>query len=454
MFNSIRLRLTLWYVMVLLGIVIATGVITFVMLSRLLTDEVDDSLRASANSVVGQVESGGLQALGTPTTAPVDDRQDGGGNGGNGVLDGHDGEEEEDHEEEEEHEVRFFTPQSGDTFYLVLSPDGNVLANPLNVSIAGLPDPEEAAAAASSGESWTDLTAGGNEYRIHSRAIREEGEATAVVQVGRSLEEHERQLQSVLLVLGLAGLGGLVLAAVGGLLLAGRALAPARLALQRQQEFVADASHELRTPLTVVRGNAEMLEMTSSGLGDEGRGYVEGIVGQVQYMERLTEDLSSLARLEQGEAPLRRQDFALEALLQDLAADTRMLGRHKGILVETESSPVTVNADRDRLREAILVLVDNAVRTSPPGGTVVISGLQANGGLVIEVADSGPGIPAEHLQRLFDRFYRVDTGRSRSEGGSGLGLAIAKAIVEAHGGTITAQNRPEGGALFRLSLPM
>ena len=435
MFEGIRLRLTAWYVAVLLVIVLVTGAITYLMLSSSLRDEVDNSLQSSARGIAAQVEESGLSSL----TPPV------GGFGEDG-----EGEESGD----EDHEVRFFTPSSGDTFYMVVSPDGQVLANPLNVKIAGLPDPVSAQLAADSGASWSDLNTNDEAYRLYSYAIRHDGETVAVVQVGRSLEEHQRQLEKVLVVLALAGFAGLALAAGGGLLLAGRALAPAREAFQRQRSFVADASHEVRTPLTIVRGNAEMLVMSAGDrLTEEERKYLAGIVGQVSYMERLTEDLSMLARMDRGDTPMRCEEFDLKAVMDEVASDGRLLGKSKDVAVDVDAPDIRIEADRDRIRELLLLLVDNAVRAVAQDGRVTLAARETDDGVEIEVADNGPGIPEEHRHLVFERFHRVDTGRSRSEGGSGLGLAIAKAIVHAHGGDITADRTPGGGAVFRIHLP-
>jgi signal transduction histidine kinase len=439
-FDRIRLRLTAWYVLVLFAIIAMMAGITYVMLSNSLENEVDDSLRASARSIASQVEEQGVSSL----TPVVSDGE------------GDDDDEEEEEEGDEDHEVRFFNPASGDTFYLVLSTDGSVLANPLNLNIDGLPRGGDAETAVNKGDAWSELSVGDDDYRLYSYPVQHDGETLAVVQVGRSLEEHQRQLEGALLVIGISGLVGLALAAVGGLLLAGRALAPAREAYQRQRTFVADASHEIRTPLTVVRGNAEMLELTArEKLTEEERSYLTGIVGQAQYMQRLAEDLSVLARLDQGgEVVIPTEPVDLLVLVEDVAADTRVLGREKNINVQTTVEAASLPGDRDRLKEALLAIVDNAVRHSPASGTIRLFLETGEHRVVITVSDEGPGIPPEHMAHIFDRFYRVDVGRSRLEGGSGLGLAIARAIVHAHGGEIRVSSAAQGGAVFEITLPL
>jgi signal transduction histidine kinase len=428
-FNRVRLSLTAWYIAVLLGIVLVVAGIIYIMLSRALEDEVDDSLRASAVSIASQVDEGSLEGVG--------------------------GEGDDDHESEDEGEFHFFTEGSGDTFYFVLSPDGSTLLNPSNVHLDGVPSASAASAALDSGEDWATIDAGGADYRLYSLAIRDEEREIAVVQVGRSLAEHRRQLNSVLLVLAIAGGSGLVLAGAGGLLVAGRALRPVRQAFDRQRAFVSDSSHELRTPLTVIRGNAEMVRLSAGdALSAEDQRSLSGIVEEAQYMEHLLSDLSRLASLDEGRTPLHVEAVPLGPLLESMAEAARSLGQEKSLTVAVEGadSPAA-GADPVRLREVLMALVENAVRYAPDGGRITLRAEPEGHGARITVTDSGAGIAPEDVERIFDRFYRADEARSRDAGGSGLGLAIARAIARAHGGTLTADNPPEGGARFTLRLP-
>jgi two-component system OmpR family sensor kinase len=221
---------------------------------------------------------------------------------------------------------------------------------------------------------------------------------------------------------------------------------------RRKSRFVSDVSHELRTPLTAIRGAAETL--LDEGLPPEDRKrFLSTIVAESDRLARLASDLLTLQRIEgaTGELPLLRVDLrqvsalAIEAL-EPLAAE-------RGVTVTIDGDAAEVLGDRDRLQQVIANLVDNATRMAPTGGSVTVRLRTEEDQSVVEVADDGPGIPDADLQRLFDRFYRAESSRARATGGAGLGLAIVKAILASHRGTITASNRPEGGAVFTVSLP-
>jgi two-component system OmpR family sensor kinase len=167
-------------------------------------------------------------------------------------------------------------------------------------------------------------------------------------------------------------------------------------------------------------------------------------------MDRLVEDLLILARAERG-ALVQPRPVPVLDLLDDLRRDMPLLGA-KRFEVNAEAAG-TIDADPDRVAQVLRNLVSNAVRHGGPEGVVRVSVSPADGGARFSVSDDGPGIRPEQLERIFDRFYRTDEGRGRSEGGSGLGLAIARAIVEAHGGTIRAESRPGEGATIRFELP-
>jgi signal transduction histidine kinase len=459
--------------LILLAIVAVTGVVTYVAFSRSLSDEIDDSLRSSAQAVASQIEGRDLDSISSAapldvtsaTPDPAADSSDGGDGEGadddSGEDEGEDnsgrggGDEDEDEDEDhEDDEVSYFTIAGSDTFYLVLAPDGTALVNPENVQAEGVPDLEAAQHALADGDAWSTASAGDTEVRLYSLAVRDQSDAAAVVQVGRALAERDRQLATLLIVLIVSGSIGLACAAIGGLLIAGRALRPIRTSFERQRAFVSDASHELRTPLTIIRGNAEMLGMRDiASLSEEDRQGLEDIIGQSQYLEQLVVDLSLLARSDEGQLPLRRESVAVDRLLEDMKRSAAQLGAEKQLKVHAMSpAGMTVHADPVRLKELLLALVENAVAHTPAGGSVTLDA--RNGTTVaISVADTGPGIDPAQLERVFDRFYRVDEARSRNGGGTGLGLSIAYAIAHAHGGSLTAENVPGAGARLTVTLP-
>jgi signal transduction histidine kinase len=219
-------------------------------------------------------------------------------------------------------------------------------------------------------------------------------------------------------------------------------------AFGEQRRFTADASHELRTPLAVVSGHVEMLrdlEMDAAERADE----LALISDEVARMGRLVDDLLALARLESA-APGSHQPLEIASLLQEAAARGRGLG-HRTLTVNA-APDLWVSGDPDQLMQALLNLVGNAVAHTADGGTIALDAEARDGVVRITVGDDGPGIRREELARVFDRFYRAQGPRSGPSGGSGLGLAITKRLVELHGGTIRAQNRPAGGAAFTIDL--
>jgi two-component system OmpR family sensor kinase len=221
---------------------------------------------------------------------------------------------------------------------------------------------------------------------------------------------------------------------------------------QRLRRFVADASHELRTPLTSVRGYAELFRRGAADRPDDLAIVMSRIEAEAVRMGVLVEDLLLLARLDQGRA-IERQPVDVAALVAELVDDHRML--YAGWPIELHSSEVPhVLGDELRLRQAIGNVLANARLHTPAGTPIAVSVSQRLDEVVIEVADRGPGIPADELERVFERFFRADPSRARASGGSGLGLSIVASIAEAHGGRVEAENRPDEGAVFRLVLPL
>jgi two-component system, OmpR family, sensor kinase len=221
---------------------------------------------------------------------------------------------------------------------------------------------------------------------------------------------------------------------------------------QRLRRFVADASHELRTPLTSVRGFAELFRRGAADRPDDLAIVMSRIEAEAVRMGVLVEDLLLLARLDQGRA-IERQPVDVAALVGELVEDHRMLHAEWPIELNADDVP-EVLGDELRLRQAIGNVLTNARLHTPAGTPIVVSVSQRPDEVVIEVADRGPGIPADELERVFERFFRADPSRARASGGSGLGLSIVASILEAHGGRVEAENRPDGGAVFRLVLPL
>lgn len=240
----------------------------------------------------------------------------------------------------------------------------------------------------------------------------------------------------------------------GAVLLVVRDLSESEALARIRQDFVANVSHDLRTPLTSLRGYAETL--LEGGLEDveHREGFVRVIRDSAVRLEALVEDLLSLAELERPGARPRLETFDLRAAVERQAAAYRPAAGHAGITLTLEpGAAVPVAADRPRIEQAIANLLDNAVKYTERGGVRVTLGAEA-GWAWCEVADSGEGIPGEHLPRIFERFYRVDPARSRGKGGTGLGLSIVKHVIALHGGDVSVESAPGKGSRFRFRIPV
>jgi signal transduction histidine kinase len=214
---------------------------------------------------------------------------------------------------------------------------------------------------------------------------------------------------------------------------------------QRRRRLLADLSHELRTPLTVIRGE---IEAVLDGLHDPQS--LSHVVDEVDLMERLLEDLRVLTLTEAGRLQLHRETLDIEILVGDVITSFATLLESHGVVttVEIQTDLPEIEVDHHRLRQVLANLISNAAAQMPEGGSLRVQAREEGTWLVIEVSDTGPGIPEDRLERVFERFVK-----SGDSSGTGLGLSIARDLVEAHGGTLDAANRPEGGARFSLRLP-
>ncbi|HEV2664125.1 MAG TPA: ATP-binding protein [Blastocatellia bacterium] len=235
-----------------------------------------------------------------------------------------------------------------------------------------------------------------------------------------------------------------------------------------QRQFMTDASHELRTPLSVMRTTTQVILERPRRDENEYRDALAMIDDQTRRLARIVDDMFTLARADAGRRPLAQSSFYLDELIAETARAASVLAARKGVTVETSRSPeVHYYGDEHLLRQMLLNLLDNAIRHTPAGGGVRVSLNQFEKRCEVIVADTGEGIPAEAQQRVFERFYRVDKARSRSDGnnnvangangaggGAGLGLSIAQWVAEAHGGTIRLVRSDPGGTVFAIALPL
>ncbi len=346
--------------------------------------------------------------------------------------------------------------EGGDVVLYGVDADGNVVVNERGFTFTELPDQKSLAEALSGETDERVVRVSGGEVRIVSLPVRSpSGEIIGAVQAARGQTEFQSELK-IALYTSLAGIIiGAVIAPLTGLFLARRAMRPINAAFASQRAFVADASHELRTPLAVLRANAEMLERVPDLSEADVRAEARNLVGEVDEIARLVDDLIFLAQADEGAPGLfAHTPVDMSALVVNEVDAQRNRAHAAGqALVADIAREVTVVGDASRLRQALRTLIDNAIHYTPNGGTINVSLGKEGAIAILSVRDTGPGISAADLHRIFDRFYRSDAARGQRSGGSGLGLAIAKSIVEAHGGTISAESKPGEGASFTIRVP-
>lgn len=276
---------------------------------------------------------------------------------------------------------------------------------------------------------------------------------TVIVQVVGDRTDEQRTLSVLLVVLIGGGLVAVVIALILGWLYADRALVPIRDAMRRQREFAADASHELRTPLAIVKGSIEHLRRHRDRPVAEVGAALDDLEASSDRLTALVEDLLVLARTDSGAVELTIAPTDLGEVALDAVGELASVAANADVEIRIDAEPLPLNGDAARLHQLVVVLVDNAIRHAAAGGgrRVDVSVRGFDGRAILTVEDDGAGIRPEDLPRVFDRFWRAADAPA---GGTGLGLAIARWIVERHGGTIKATNRPDArGARFDVRLP-
>jgi signal transduction histidine kinase len=293
----------------------------------------------------------------------------------------------------------------------------------------------------------------------HMRILTERGtlrgpfaDTRIVIQVGRSEESIvDAQLHELMLMMVLGLPVAMAVAGVGGYVLARRALAPVEHSYEQMRRFTADVSHQLRTPLTAIRSVGEV--GLRAGRRDESnyRTIIGSMLEETDRLAVLVDRLLTLSRAETKQALLQPDAVNLAELAEDVAGHLGVLAEEKGqsLSVDAAGAPTAV-ADRLVLRQALINLVDNAIKFTPAGGRISIRVSASDGTALVDVSDTGPGIPIDSRGRIFDRFYRGDDDAGT---GTGLGLSIAKGAVEANGGALTLAHSGPDGTTFRMTLP-
>jgi signal transduction histidine kinase len=418
MFAQARWRLSLYFAATVAVIVVVIGIAVFATARTALMDGVNDDLRARAQREI-------LRPLAAQRLDPFTQDQ-----------------------------LEIAT--AGGYFYAITRPDGTVVTGTANIEEAGLAGVDKLEDVGLEDAKYTDTNSSdGDDLRVYIRPIQTVRGDTFYLQVGRSIEPERQALARLLLILLAGGLAALGLALAAGYWLAGRALRPIQTAMDKQQEFVADASHELRTPLTLIRANAEILKRDPAAPVEAGMQSIDDIIQETDRLSALVGQMLTLARAGNAQTPPSFESVDLGELAEDTVREMRLLATPKEIAIEmgTNDAP-RVAGDPLRLRELLTILLDNSLKYSDPGDAVSVNVRSEDGKAVLQVSDTGHGIPEEALPRIFERFYRVDKARSREEGGSGLGLSIARWIADVHRGTIGIESAPGRGTVVTVGLPL
>ena len=275
--------------------------------------------------------------------------------------------------------------------------------------------------------------------------------APALVQAGRLLADQDRVLSQLLT--GLLLLGGLItlLLGVASWWLAGRSLGPAQKAWDQQQAFISNASHELRTPLTLIRATAEYGLRSHPDI--QQKSVLEDVLHESDYMNRMVDDLLLLSRLDTHRLQLKREVVPLANLLEETGRLVEKIAREKDIELVVDQAQGAIWGDPTRIRQVLLILLDNAMRFTPRGGIIRLEVHPQVKFWQVTVADTGSGIPPEHLPHLFERFYSVNPSGEEETRSNGLGLSIAKGLVEAQGGSIFLESQVGKGTRATVAFP-
>ncbi len=346
-----------------------------------------------------------------------------------------------------------FEAELASIFVLPLDAQGRILFNPNPAALPVIVDREALAAALKQGFDLRTVTMrDGQRVRLLTyRLTRSDG--PAALQLGRVLTDQTSALNQLLLGLLTFGVIGAVAVGVVGWWQAGRAIRPAEEAWSRQMRFIANASHELRAPLALIRASAEVALREVENADQHA--LLSDVVSEADHMRRLVDDLLTLSRLDGGSLALHRQSLALVDFLAHFLRKVERLGEERNVHIALSKASGNVWADPDRLHQVLLILLDNALRYTPAGGSITLAAEPVGKMVRLSVHDTGCGIAPEQLPHVFERFYRADQARARAgeHSNAGLGLSIAKGLVEAHGGKIGIESALNVGTTVWFTLP-
>lgn len=464
MFGSIRLKLTAWYVALLAITLVLFSAFLYFFLSKRLSEGIDNSLKVSA-SVVAKT------ALMKYASTPLP--------GLNYFFE------------------QFLGHGNLNKFYRIYDGSGNMGSRSRNVDASQFPLTQEAYTRALEGEiTYETFTVADDPIRVITMPVRHNNDLANLVQVGTSLQSVNETMKNLRIFLYTAVPAILGLATFVGIFMARHALNPVANITQtardigggddlskripvpaaqdeigllavtfndmlerlensfaQVRQFSSDASHELRTPLTVLKGQSE-LTLSKDRNSREYQEVLSSNLEEVNYMSKVLDDLFLLAKADEKKIQLDCKPVQLDSIVEEACKHAQILGDEKKLeIVLAYVEPVEIYGNAVRLRQMIWNLLHNGIKYTPAGGKIKVSLEDKDNGALLTVEDNGIGIPEKQLPFIFDRFYRVDKARSKSEGGSGLGLSICKHIVESHKGRIEVESQVDAGTKFKISFP-
>ncbi len=463
MIRRARLRLTLWYSGALLILLLILSTVTYTAVTRTLRHELEDGISSAVTQWLEAPRR-------LPFTRPAEGRGPGLGPGRPGATP-----TPETTAAAGATPRPTFTPRANaprldprmlplpddttvndlgstsDVFLLVFRADGELAVNPRRIDTEEIADSDALHSALAGQSAWETIEDDGVRLRIFASPVIVGGRTEGAIVGARNLDEYDRQLRAVLIVLAMVAVGGGLLSLGGAYLFAGHALQPLEAAYDRQRSFVAHASHELRSPLAVIRVSADLL--LREPLPAPHRESVEEIRDVTQEAATLIDDLLELARTEEGAPGHAESDATAE--VNAVIDQMRGLLDRSGHTVSTVLAPLKTATEGAEIRRIVRTLLENVAAHTPEGTPVRVELGERNGNAVLAVEDSGPGVPDGHEDTIFERFARLDEARTPGTGhGAGLGLAIVRSLAERRGGSVSASRPASGGLRVEVSLPL
>jgi len=337
-------------------------------------------------------------------------------------------------------------------FVLPLDESGVLMYNPNPYQLPMAPDQSAVQAALAKGSDLRNSTLNdGTPVRLLTYNVPKDS-GYGLVQMGKPIGDQMRVMRQLISGLLLVGVISILLLGVGSWWMAGRSLRATQYAWDMQQAFVANASHELKAPLTLMRASAEVAQRNNQP-NPQRSSLMKNIIEEVDHMAQLVEDLLLLSRLDSHQLKIEKQPLDLAARISELARHFEPLANARQVTFLNQVNSGKVQADITRLRQVMIILLDNALRHTPEGGTITIQSKVDGRNQRITISDNGEGIAPEHLPHLFERFYQVDSTRTKDQKGNGLGLSIAKSLVELQDGQISITSQPGQGTSINIILP-